>query len=878
MAEGEKKLSLKERMALKGKLKAIEEFIPTPEIQAQVQAQSSNQGPKETLISTTYQQHQQSFPDLGLGMFGITGNEPHVPMNQILYTFILSKVSDPQQGKVYVAALERFYPVVFKTFMQFHQQFANEMHAQAGQRDMRDPREQHRGPNQPYGYHQQQYQVHQPNQHGQVYQTHTVSQPHPSHQGHMPQHPHYAGHGHPQQSNYYQGNYQQEHRVYPPQGGHPAHHSQGAHFNQGYGAHEGQRGFPPGRGGPHHQGGHYGQGYYHENPHRQHYNQGYQNYDEDGDEVQNNDDEDYREQEMPVKRQIPTNPPQPKEKVQGPIKSDTPLAQAAKKEAQNQKEVPPQKDAKENKKGEKPEKQEPKKPTPPPVKKEAPAPVIKKNVEEIVDLEKIKAKEANSNKMQDLTKNTMNIIFIGHVDSGKSTICGTILQLSGKVDKEEFRRYEMEAKEKNRLNWVQAYIMDINEEERDKGITVEIGKATFDLPKTRFTIIDSPGHKNYVPNMIAGASQADVAALVVSSKSGEFEAGFDKVGQTREHAILASYLGSSHLVVIINKMDDSNWDIKRFNHIKDSMTPFLKNICEYDVDKQVTWVPISAMNRLNMNEKVPESICPWYKGQSLFETLDNIPKKERVYRGCLRMPIADTYDDKGELTLYGKIESGNIKENMKVMLMPNKKEITIGKISDAEDKPLAVAVTGDNIKITVKGCTSEEVRRGGVICGLQYLCHTCFEFEAELTVMDPPANKVVSNGFQAILHLHAMVEEIEITSVKSNKNTNKTGGLICLKQGDTGKVIIKKRLIPPQTEKDMIPMCLEKFSEFPELARLTLRAESSTIAVGKVLRIKSLNRGPGLEFTDYYLHTKMLAEKEAQAKSVTAASVTTENK
>jgi peptide chain release factor subunit 3 len=490
-----------------------------------------------------------------------------------------------------------------------------------------------------------------------------------------------------------------------------------------------------------------------------------------------------------------------------------------------------EKDKKKKKKNEKTgDDKEKKAPAPAPkpkVEAAPPAPIIKKYVEEVIDLEKIKEKEANSNMLQDMTKKVMNIIFIGHVDSGKSTICGTILMLSGKVDKEEFRRYEIEAKEKNRLNWVQAYIMDINEEERDKGITVEIGKATFDLPNTRFTIIDCPGHKNYVPNMIAGASQADVAALVVSAKSGEFEAGFDKVGQTREHAILASYLGSSHLVVIINKMDDSNWDIKRFNHIKDSMTPFLKNICEYDVEKQVTWVPVSAINKINMNEKVPESICSWYKGESLFHTLDNIPKKERIYRECLRMPISDCHDDKGTLMIFGKVESGNIKEGMKLMLMPAKKEIQASKLFDAEDKPLAVAMTGDNIKMYIKGCTAEEVKKGGVICGLQYLCHTCFEFEAELTVMDPPANKVVSNGFQAILHLHAMVEEIEITSVKSNKSTSKTGGLLCLKQGETGKVIIKKRLIPPQTEKDMIPMCVEKFSEFPELARFTLRAESS---------------------------------------------------
>lgn len=424
-------------------------------------------------------------------------------------------------------------------------------------------------------------------------------------------------------------------------------------------------------------------------------------------------------------------------------------------------------------------------------KKEPVVAQVKKYVEEVVDIKKITEKEKNKDKLLDMSKEPMNIIFIGHVDSGKSTMCGTILLLSGKVDMEEYRKYEIEAKEKGRLNWLQAYIMDINEEEREKAVTVEIGKASFELEKKRFTIIDCPGHRNYVPNMIGGASQADIACLVISAKSGEFEAGFEKDGQSREHAILAAYLGSSHLVVIINKMDDNNWDLKRFNQIKDTMTPFLRDICEYDVEKNVTWVPVSAMNQENMKERVPESVCPWYKGESLLTTLDNIPKMERVYRDCLRMPISDKHQDKGDLIVYSKIESGSVKENMKLMIMPIKKEVTCVKIQDQEDRNIAFASTGDNIKLFLKGVDAEEIRRGFVLCGLQYLCHIAYEFEAELTVMDPPANKVISNGFPAILHLHSIQEEVEISTVKSNKNQKKSGGLLCLKQGDTGKVIIR---------------------------------------------------------------------------------------
>lgn len=418
-------------------------------------------------------------------------------------------------------------------------------------------------------------------------------------------------------------------------------------------------------------------------------------------------------------------------------------------------------------------------------------PAPKKYVEEKIDVQGTYDNEKNKDKVLDMSKEPMNLIFIGHVDSGKSTICGATLILSGKVDKEEYRKYEIEAKEKNRSGWVQAYIMDINEEERDKGITVEIGKASFELKKKRFTIIDCPGHKNYVPNMIAGASQADIAALIISAKSGEFEIGFERGGQTREHAILAAYLGSSHLVVVINKMDDCGWDIKRFNYIKDTMSPFLRDICEYNLETSVTWVPISGMGMVNMNEIVPPSVCPWYKGQCLFDTLDNLPKARRELRDCLRLPVSDRYSDKGDLTVYGKLESGHIKEGMKMMLMPTKKEVQCLKIFDQEDKNIVMASQGDNIKLFIKGVEAEEIRRGFVLCGLQYLCHLGLEFEAELTVMDPPSNKVISNGFPAVLHLHAIQEECEITAVKSNKSSGKTGGLLCLKQGETGKVVIK---------------------------------------------------------------------------------------
>lgn len=194
----------------------------------------------------------------------------------------------------------------------------------------------------------------------------------------------------------------------------------------------------------------------------------------------------------------------------------------------------------------------------------------------------------------DETRAPINLVFIGHVDVGKSTICGNILLITGRVDKNELRKLEIEAKEKKRESWYLAYIMDINEEERAKGKTVEVGKSHFQTKNKRFTILDAPGHKNYVPNMIAGACQADYAALVISAKTGEFESGFEKGGQTREHAMLAKCLGVMKLIVVINKMDEDNWSKTRFDFIKETLSPFLSSSCGFNLEKDVSWIPLSG--------------------------------------------------------------------------------------------------------------------------------------------------------------------------------------------------------------------------------------------------------------------------------------------
>jgi len=175
----------------------------------------------------------------------------------------------------------------------------------------------------------------------------------------------------------------------------------------------------------------------------------------------------------------------------------------------------------------------------------------------------------------DTTREPCSMVFIGHVDAGKSTICGNLMYMMGVVDARTIEKYKAEAKDKGRDSWWLAYVMDVSDDEKAKGKTVEVGRAQFDTKSKKFTIFDAPGHKNYVPNMIMGAALADVGGLVISARKGEFEAGFEKDGQTREHCQLAKSLGVQKLVVIVNKMDDAKWSKERYDEIVNGLTPFL---------------------------------------------------------------------------------------------------------------------------------------------------------------------------------------------------------------------------------------------------------------------------------------------------------------
>lgn len=210
----------------------------------------------------------------------------------------------------------------------------------------------------------------------------------------------------------------------------------------------------------------------------------------------------------------------------------------------------------------------------------------------------------------DKSREPCSMVFIGHVDAGKSTICGNLMYLNGIIDQRTIDKYKQEAVKSGRDSWWLAYVMDACDEEREKGKTVEVGRAQFDTKTKKYTIFDAPGHKNYVPNMIMGAALADVGGLVISARKGEFEAGFEAQGQTREHAQLAKSLGVQKLVVVVNKMDDCKWSRARFDEIKEKLTPFL-NQTGY-ADKDLIWVPIAGLTGANIVAPLDGKTCNWY--------------------------------------------------------------------------------------------------------------------------------------------------------------------------------------------------------------------------------------------------------------------------
>jgi len=427
-------------------------------------------------------------------------------------------------------------------------------------------------------------------------------------------------------------------------------------------------------------------------------------------------------------------------------------------------------------------------------------------------------------------KEHLNVVFIGHVDAGKSTIGGHLLYLTGMVDKRTLEKYEREAKEKNRETWYLSWALDTNSEEREKGKTVEVGRAFFESEKKHYSVLDAPGHKSFVPNMICGASQADLAILVISARRGEFETGFERGGQTREHAMLVKTAGVRHLVVLINKMDDPTveWEEARYNECKEKLLPYLKK-CGFNPKTDINFMPCSGLTGAFLTMVPDASICPWFRGPSLLQYLDEMPPISRASDAAVRLPIVDRYKDMGTIVL-GKIEAGKVATNQKLLMMPNKAPVKVMSIiSDEEESE--DAMPGENVKLKISGVEEEDVSPGFVLCSPEDVCNTGRVFDAQIVILE--YKSIISAGYSCVLHIHSCVEEVTIKA------------LICLIDKKTGdKSQVRPRFIKPdqagiaRMEVNGGLICLETFKDFPQMGRFTLRDEGRTIAIGKVLKIR----------------------------------------
>jgi len=448
-------------------------------------------------------------------------------------------------------------------------------------------------------------------------------------------------------------------------------------------------------------------------------------------------------------------------------------------------------------------------------------------------------KEGGDSKGKD--KFHINIVVIGHVDSGKSTSTGHMIYKCGGIDKRTIEKFEKEAQEMGKGSFKYAWVLDKLKAERERGITIDIQLMNFTTSKYYVTIIDAPGHRDFIKNMITGTSQADCAVLIIASSTGEFEAGISKNGQTREHALLAYTLGVKQMIVGINKIDNTEppYSEQRFGEIKKEVESYVKKV-GYN-PKAVAFVPISGWHGDNMIEA--STNMPWYKGwqketkdgkstgKTLLEAMDAIQQPERPKDKALRLPLQDVYKIGGIGTVpVGRVETGVIKAGMVVTFSPANVTTEVKSV-EMHHTAVEEAVPGDNVGFNVKNVSIKDIKRGMVTSDSKNdPAKEAKSFLAQVIVLNHPGE--IHAGYQPVLDCHTahvackfaeLKEKIDRRSGKVLEETPKM-----VKTGDAAMVT----LIPSK------PMCVEPFSEYQPLGRFAVRDMRQTVAVGIIKTVE----------------------------------------
>ena len=425
-------------------------------------------------------------------------------------------------------------------------------------------------------------------------------------------------------------------------------------------------------------------------------------------------------------------------------------------------------------------------------------------------------------------KDKINLVVIGHVDSGKSTSTGHLIYKCGGIDERTIAKFEKEAAETGKASFKYAWVLDKLKAERERGITIDIALWKFQSDSRIFTIIDAPGHRDFIKNMITGTSQADAAVLMIASDVGGFEAGFSKEGQTREHALLAQTMGVKQMVVAVNKMDDTsvNYSQARYDEIKSELTAYLKKV-GYNV-ANIPFIPISGWVGDNMIEASDN--MNWYSGPTLLQALDALRPPKRPVDKPLRLPLQDVYKIGGIGTVpVGRVETGTIKAGMVVTFAPMNITTEVKSV-EMHHEQVDQATPGDNVGFNVKNLSVKDIRRGFVASDSKNAPAADTEmFVAQVIVFNHPGQ--IQNGYTPVLDCHTAHIACRFDKIRS-KVDKRTGAVTedepqFIKSQDAAMVEIK----PTK------PMVVETFSTYAPLGRFAVRDSKQTVAVGVIKEI-----------------------------------------
>ncbi len=411
----------------------------------------------------------------------------------------------------------------------------------------------------------------------------------------------------------------------------------------------------------------------------------------------------------------------------------------------------------------------------------------------------------------------LNVVFVGHVDHGKSTTVGRLLYDSGGIDEQTMRKLKETAAQLGKSGFEFAFVMDNLKEERERGVTIDLMHKKFVTDKYEYTVIDAPGHKDFIKNMITGASQADVGFLVVAGTEGV-------MAQTKEHVWLCKTLGVNQLAVIVNKMDAVNYDEAKFNEVKKGVSEVLQGI-GYKVE-DIPFIPASALQGDNIVKKSEN--MPWYTGPTVREQMDLFTEPEKPVDLPLRLPIQDVYNITGiGVVPVGRVETGKMKVGDKVIVVPAREGTGVtGEVKSIEmhHEQVQEAIPGDNIGFNVRGIGKKDIARGDVLGHVDNPPKVVKEFTAQLVVLNHPT--VITAGYTPVFHIHTA--QVACRFDKIEKKLDPATGQATeenpdfIKNGDAAIV----KIIPTK------PLVIEKQSDIPHMSRFAIRDAGSTVAAG----------------------------------------------